>query len=61
LHTPKFIEDTLLYSVVSGPIIYTNKEGEPEVITDVHSHVAAVTEHYKKIGLGKADLMEIIR
>jgi len=28
LHTPTFIEDTLLYSVVTGPIIYPGKNGD---------------------------------
>lgn len=62
LHTPTFIEDTLLYSVIpAGPIIYLNSSGEIESITDVHTHLAAVREHYKKIGLTEKDIQQIIR
>lgn len=59
---PTFIEDTLLYSVISaGPIIYLNSSGQIEPITDVHTHLAAVREHYKKIGLTEKDIQQIIR
>ncbi len=62
MHTPTFIEDTLLYSVIpAGPIIYVNPCGQIDSITDVHTHLAAVREHYKKIGLTEQDIQQIIR
>lgn len=61
LHTPNFIEDTLLYSVVTGPIIYPGKNGEPDIITDVYTHVNAVRKHYQSIGLTEDDFKKIIR
>jgi 2,4'-dihydroxyacetophenone dioxygenase len=62
MHTPTFIEDTLLYSVIpAGPIIYLDSNGKVESITDVHTHLAAVREHYQKIGLEEKDVQQIIR
>lgn len=61
LHTPTFIEDTLLYSVVTGPIIYPGKNGEKDIITDVYTHVNAVQQHYKNIGLSDKEFRDIIR
>lgn len=61
LHTPTFIEDTLLYSVVTGPIIYPGQNGNKDTITDVYAHVNAVREHYKKIGLTEDEFKKIIR
>lgn len=61
LHTPTFIEDTLLYSVVTGPIIYPGKNGERDIITDVYTHVKSVRQHYKRIGLDENEFRKIIR
>jgi 2,4'-dihydroxyacetophenone dioxygenase len=61
LHTPTFLEDTLLYSVVTGPIVYPGKSGEEATITDVYTHVNAVRKHYQSIGLGEEELKMIIR
>jgi 2,4'-dihydroxyacetophenone dioxygenase len=62
LHTPTFVTDTLLYSVIpAGPIIYVNAQKQIESITDVHSHLAAVREHYQKIGLTEEDVQKIVR
>ncbi|EKD72204.1 MAG: hypothetical protein ACD_45C00737G0004 [uncultured bacterium] len=62
LHTPNFIEDTILYSVIpAGPIIYVDSEGKIDSITDVHTHLAAVRDHYQKIGLTEKDVQQIIR
>lgn len=61
LHTPTFIEDTLLYSVVMGPIIYPGKEGEKDTITDVYTHVNTVRQHYKNIGLSEDEFKKLIR
>ena len=61
LHTPTFIEDTLLYSVVTGPIIYPGKNDEKDLITDVYTHVNAVKTHYKTIGLDEDEFRKIIR
>jgi len=61
LHTPTFVEDTLLYSLVSGPIIYPNQEDGTNLVTDVYSHVKAVRAHYNTIGLGEDELNRIIR
>jgi len=61
LHTPNFIEDTLLYSVVTGPIIYPGKNGEADTITDVYTHVQAVRKHYENIGLDEHEFRKIIR
>ncbi len=61
LHTPTFIEDTMLYSVVTGPIIYPGQNGEPDKITDVYSHVNAVRKHYETVGLSEDDFKKIIR
>ena len=61
LHTPTFIEDTLLYSVVKGPIFYVDEEHQFEKFNDVYTHLHAVREHYKKIGLTEADVQKIIR
>ena len=61
LHTPHFIEDTLLYSVVTGPIVYPSKNGEPDQITDVYTHLHTVKKHYETIGLKESVLKKIIR
>lgn len=61
LHTPTFIENTLLYSVVTGPIIYPGKNGEADKMTDVYTHVNAVRKHYQTIGLSENDFKKIIR
>lgn len=61
LHTPTFIDDTLLYSVVTGPIVYPGKQGEADKITDVYVHVNAVRQHYQTIGLSESDFKKIIR
>jgi hypothetical protein len=62
LHTPTFLEDTILYSVIpAGPIILVNTKKEIESITDVFTHLGAVRAHYKKIGLTEEDVQKIIR
>lgn len=61
LHTPNFIEDTLLYSVAMGPIIYLGKDGKVDKITDVYAHVDAVRRHYEMIGLNESEFKKIIR
>jgi quercetin dioxygenase-like cupin family protein len=61
LHTPTFIEDTLLYSVVTGPIIYPGKNSEADKITDVYTHFNALRQHYQRIGLGEDEIKKIIR
>lgn len=61
LHTPTFVENTLLYSVVTGPIIYPGKEGEKDKMTDVYTHINAVRQHYLDIGLGEDALRKITR
>lgn len=61
LHTPNFIEDTLLYSVVTGPIIYPGNLGERDTVVDVYAHLKAVKQHYQNIGLDESDLKKIIR
>lgn len=62
LHTPTFIEDTMLYSVIpAGPIVYVDSNKQIESFTDVHTHLIAVQEHYKKIGLTDEDVKKILR
>ncbi len=61
LHTPTFIQDTLLYSVVTGPIIYPQGENKKDIVMDIYSHVNSVKEYYAKIGLGENELKKIMR
>lgn len=61
LHTPTFLEDTLLYSVVTGPIVCPGKNGEADKITDIYAHVNTVRQHYKTIGLNEEDFKKILR
>jgi quercetin dioxygenase-like cupin family protein len=62
LHTPTFIEDTMLYTVIpAGPVIYVDTSGQIKVFNDVHTHLAAVREHYRKIGLTEKDVQKILR
>lgn len=61
LHTPTFKEDTLLYSVVAGPIIYPGQNVEPDKVTDIYSHVESVKKHYQSIGLTDKDFQKILR
>lgn len=61
LHTPTFIEDTLLFSVVTGPIIYPGQNGEKDIVTDVYTHVNSIRQHYKTIGLDEKEMRRIMR
>ncbi len=61
LHTPTFMQDTLLYSVVTGPIIYPGKAGEKDGVVDIYTHVNSVKQHYENIGLDENELKKIIR
>lgn len=62
LHTPVFLEDTILYSVfTSGIILYVDNNHEVERITDVYTHYHAAKAHYQKIGLSPEDLTKIVR
>jgi 2,4'-dihydroxyacetophenone dioxygenase len=60
-HTPHFIEDTLLYSVVSGPIIYPKEDSDEVIVTDVYTHVNSVKKHYAEVGIGEDELNKILR
>lgn len=62
LHTPTFIEDTMLYSIIpGGALLYPNEKGMIEGMSDVHSHLRNVRVHYEQVGLTEADVQKIMR